>query len=42
VWQFGDVARYAPRLIERQRLGDLSITQISMGVDIGESLSVGV
>ena len=35
-WQLGDVARYAPSLIESQRLGDLSITLIGMAVDICE------
>jgi hypothetical protein len=32
----------APRLIESQRLGDSGIARISVGVDMGECLSVRV
>ena len=41
-WQFGDVRRDAPRPIESQRLGDPGIAQISVAVDIGEGLLVGI
>jgi hypothetical protein len=41
-WQLGDVARYAPRLIESQGVCYSGIARISMAVDIGESLFVGV
>ena len=34
VWQLGDVARYASRLIKSQRLGDCSIALVGMAVDI--------
>jgi len=36
------VARYESSFIERQRLGDCSITLIDMPIDLGESLSVPV
>jgi hypothetical protein len=35
-WQLSDVARYAPRLIEGQRLGDSGVAQIGVAVDRGE------
>ena len=38
----GNVAGDAPRLIERQRLGDCSIALISVAVDIGDGLPVRV
>jgi hypothetical protein len=41
-WQLGDVARYAPSFIERQRLGDWSIARIGMAVEVTEALAICV
>ena len=41
-WQLGDVARYTPRLIKCQRLGDLSIARIGVAVDIGHAPAIRV
>jgi hypothetical protein len=40
--QLGDVARYAPRFIESQRVGDLGIARISVSIDIGEACPFAV
>jgi hypothetical protein len=42
LWQFGDVAGNAPRLIKSQRVGDSCIARIGVAVDIGNGLLVGV
>jgi hypothetical protein len=42
VRELGDVARYASRLIDSQRFGDLSITLIGVAVDIGDCLTAGI
>ena len=40
--QLSDVACYAPRFIEGQRLGDLCIAHIGVAVDLGERLTIRV
>ena len=40
--QLGDVARYAPGLIKSQRLGNQSIAQLGVAIDLGSSVGVGL
>jgi hypothetical protein len=41
-WQLGDIRRYAPCLIESQRIGNSGIARISVALDVGDGLLVGV
>jgi hypothetical protein len=41
-WQLGDVARYAPCLIESQSLGDSGIVRVGVAIDVSDGLLVGV
>ena len=41
-WQLGDVRRYAPCLIESQRVSNSGIARISVALDVGDGLLVGV